>query len=78
MKNKDICFPQFRILSNGKSLYKIVNDRYFEEIQIIGTKRIRFEIHATHYPEMLKIQDLLANENNLFIEIDEQKWLEFQ
>jgi hypothetical protein len=78
MKNKDICYPQFRMLSNGKSFYKIINDRYFEEIQIIGTKRIRFEIHATQYPEMLKIQDMLSKENNSFLEIDEPKWLEFQ
>jgi hypothetical protein len=78
MKNKDICFPQFRMLSNGKSLYKIINDRYFEEIQIIGTKKLKFEIHAIQYPEMLKIQDMLSNENNLFLEIDELKWLEFQ
>ncbi len=77
MKNKDIVFPQFRMLSNGKSFYMITDDRNFTEIQIIGSRKLKFEIHAVQYPEILKIQDLLLNEDNVFVEISEQKWLEY-
>ncbi len=78
MKNKEIDFPQFRMLSNGKSFYKIIDDRNFKEIQIIGTRKLKFEIHAAQFPEILRIQDMLATKNNLFIAIDENKWLEIK
>jgi len=78
MKNKNVDFPQYRMLSNGKSFYKIIDDRNFKEIQIIGTRKLKFEIHAAQFPEMLRIQDMLATKNNLFIAIDENKWLEIK
>ena len=56
-KNTD--FPQYRKLSNGKTFYKILDDRNFEEIQQMGSKFIKHKIVAEQYPEILRIKDML-------------------
>jgi hypothetical protein len=60
MKDKNTDFPQYRKLSNGKSFYKINSTAHFEECQIMASKVFYFEVYAVQYPEMLKINDLLA------------------
>jgi hypothetical protein len=55
-----IVFPQYRKLSNEKSYYKIVDDRHFEEKQRIGKQVFLLNISAEQYPEIIRIQDMLA------------------
>jgi hypothetical protein len=55
-----VVFPQFRKLSNEKSFYKIVDDRHFEEKQCIGKQVFLLKITAEQYPEIIRIQDMLA------------------
>ena len=52
-------FPQYRKLSNHKSFYKIVSKEIFEEIQLVGTVRMKTQTIATKYPEILRIKDML-------------------
>lgn len=56
-------FPQYRKLSNDKSLYCIDDESHFTEIQIIGQKVFELKIHAIQFPEKLKIKDMLNCEN---------------
>ncbi|MBL4862591.1 MAG: hypothetical protein JKY09_06195 [Crocinitomicaceae bacterium] len=60
MSNKVIDFPQYRKLSNDKVFYRIISDRKFDEIQVIGKTAQLHKIEAKQYPEMLRIKDLLA------------------
>ena len=53
-------FPQFRKLVNEKSYYKMVDARHFQEKQCIGKQVFVLEIHAEQYPEIIRIQDMLA------------------
>ena len=53
-------FPYFRKLSNNKSFYKIVDDKNFEEVQLIGSKKIHTKHAAKQYHEMLRIQDMIT------------------
>lgn len=62
MMSKDIDFPQYRKLSNEKVFYKILSDRKFIEIQLMGSKAFLYEFDAIKYPEILKIQDMLSLE----------------
>lgn len=78
MNDKVTPFPQYRMLSNGKSFYKITDDRNFEEIQIFGSKSIRHKIAAEQYPEMLKIQDMLRGHEGFYVEIPEEKWIQVE
>lgn len=62
MFDKNTDFPQYRALSNGKAFYRIRSERDFDEIQIMGSRAIWFSMNAKQYPEMLRIQDMLACE----------------
>lgn len=62
------------MLSNGKSFYKITNDRHFEEIKLVGTRVFKQEFTATQYPEILRIQDMLDSMDGIYLTIDELEW----
>jgi len=59
MKDEGIKFPVYRRYRNGRSYFKILNELAFEEVQIIGSRRIIKEITAQQYPEKLFVKDLL-------------------
>ena len=70
-------FPQYRMLINEKVIYKIIDDRNFEEKQRLGSKVFHFKMEAKQYPELLKIQDLLNCNDQIYLIIDEKDWLAF-
>lgn len=59
-KNTD--FPQYRMISNGKAYYEIINNEEFIEVQVIGKKKWIHTVKATQYPEKLRIMDMLRCE----------------
>lgn len=60
MLDKVTDFPQYRKFSNDKVYYKIIDNRNFEEIQLMGTKVFIHKINAAQYPEMLRISEMLS------------------
>ena len=60
--NKASTYPAYRKLSNGKSLYKIVSEIEFIEIQFIQNKGFIFHIRAQTYFEKTRIKDMLHAE----------------
>ena len=56
---KGMHFPEYRKLGNDRAYYKIVDERNFIEIQVLGRKIIKYEFTAEKYPEILRIQDML-------------------
>lgn len=72
MMDKNTHFPQYRKLSNGKTFYKIVDERTFEEIVLMGEKRMSFKTVADKYPEMLRIKDMLELEVPFFLATEEE------
>jgi hypothetical protein len=75
MDLKDINFPVYRKYKNNKSYFKIIQPKLFEEIQIIGSKKIIKEVEAKQFPEMLFIRDLLSNYSQMADEISEEEYL---
>lgn len=59
MNDKGRDFPQYRKLFNEKVFYKISDERHFEEIQLLGSRKITYAFTAEKYPEILRIQDML-------------------
>lgn len=57
--NKITDFPQYRRLSNGQHYYRIISHDAFEELQVMGTRVLKFSIKAIQYPEKLRIMDML-------------------
>jgi hypothetical protein len=75
MKLEDIHFPVYRKYKNNKSYFKIIHSRLFEEIQLIGSKKIIKQTEAKLFPEMNFIKDLLINYYDIADEIDEKEYL---
>jgi hypothetical protein len=76
MKFEDIKFPVYRRYKNNKSYFKIINPKRFEEIQVIGIKRVVRETDAIQFPEMNFIRDLVFQFSEMAEEITEQEYVE--
>lgn len=63
MAFEGINFPVYRKYKNGKSYFKIISREEFEEIQIVGTKKIIHLVTAKQLPEMNQIYDLVYDRN---------------
>ena len=68
----EFIFPVYRKYKNGKNYFKVNSLKQFEEIQIIGTKKIHKIIDATQFPELNFIIDL-CNKNFSEIEASSEK-----
>ena len=76
MNKKTMNFPQYRKMSNDKAFYRIISEKEFDEIQIVGNKANLFHIVAAQYPEILRIQDMLKMDNEWFLEVNENEFIE--
>jgi hypothetical protein len=54
-------FPQFRKYKNGKSFFKIESMSNFIEVQLLGSRFIKYEIEAKILPDRNFIQDMLVD-----------------
>ncbi len=73
--HENIKFPQYRRYKNGLSYFKILSLIEFEEIQVIGEKRIVNRIIAEQYPEKVFINDLLFKYEGFAEEISEEEYV---
>lgn len=64
---EDIQFPQYRKYSNNKNFFKINSPKEFEEIQVIGSKKLHRKVVATQFPEMNLIIDLVTIANEFIL-----------
>ena len=53
-------YPIYRKSLSEKSFYAVIAEDHCIEIQLVGNRRIRHEIHAHILPDRLFIQDLIA------------------
>lgn len=75
MDLKDINFPVYRKYKNNKSYFKIIQANLFEEIQLIGSKKVVKQTEAKQYPEMFFIRDLVLDYSEMALEITEDEYL---
>ncbi|MDO9000838.1 MAG: hypothetical protein Q7W45_13805 [Bacteroidota bacterium] len=75
MDFKDINFPVYRKYKNSKSYFKIIQPKLFEEIQIIGSKKVIKLTEANQFPEMVFIHDLVINYFEMAEEISEEEYM---
>jgi hypothetical protein len=74
MLDKDNFFPQYRKLVNEKAFYKIIDSRNFQEIQVIGSRKIKYVFSVTQYPDILKINDMLNLEGETYQKSTQIEW----
>lgn len=76
MDFEDIKFPVYRKYKNNKCYFKIMNALLFEEIQLIGSKKVVKRTEAKLFPERNFVRDLLIDYKMMADEITESEYLE--
>jgi hypothetical protein len=74
MNFEDIVFPVYRKYKNNRSYFKIINPRLFEEIQVIGDKKLVRQVEVRLFPEINFIRDLVFNYKEMAVEINESEY----
>ncbi len=67
-------FPQYRKYKNIETYFKIISEKEFEEISSLGSNYVKHSIVAKQYPELLRIQDMLNCEENIWEIIEENEY----
>ncbi len=67
-------FPQYRRYKNGLSYFRILSETEFEEVKIVGGKRVKQQIVASQYPEKVFLHDLLFNYKDFAEGITEEEY----
>jgi hypothetical protein len=78
MSLEGINFPVYRKYKNNKSYFKIINPRLFEEVMVIGSKRIVKVVEAKLFPEVSFVNDLISNYKHMAVEISEAEYIEMR
>ena len=67
-------FPLYRKYSHNKTFFKVISEEEFEEIQIQGNGIKRYHFTAKILPDRNYIQDLIANNDQNWIEIGAEEY----
>lgn len=59
--------PIYRRSRNGRNFYRILSGTAFTEVQLIGNRSVVHHVVAETYPERLRIADMLAMTDGLFL-----------
>ena len=71
-----IKFPQYRMYLNGKSYFKIISLSEFDEVQLIGSKKIITSHIVKILPDRNFIMDLLIDYSLFAEEITEKRYFD--
>jgi hypothetical protein len=71
---KTLPFPQYRKYLNNKGYFKILSEKEWEEIQIIGSKKTINQFTATIFPDKNFLHDLTYNYQTNWVEIEEAEY----
>ncbi len=67
-------FPLFLRITDGNSVYRILSETSFTEVQRIGQRYVIHQVEALTWPERLRIADMLANHDGSLMAIPEEEF----
>ncbi len=67
-------FPVFLKYPNEKHFFKIISKQEFEEVTVVGNHYDLFHLKAEMYLDIIRIADMLKNEEGLFLLSNEQEF----
>ena len=74
MVHNEISFPLFRKFDHERSFFKIISPTQFVEIQIMGKRYFKYDVHAKILPDFQLITDIINLHNNHWIEATEEEF----
>lgn len=67
-------YPQFRKYKNSKAYFKILSDREWEEIQVMGSRHILHTFKVKILPDRNLIYDMTFDYENNWEKISEEEY----
>jgi hypothetical protein len=67
-------YPIYRKSLSGKSYYRIESTSVFLELQQLGTRWLRHEVHAKILPERVLIEDMMVCREGLYTTIQAEEF----
>lgn len=69
-----IHYPQYRKYKNNKAYFKIISEKEWEEIQVMGNKYILHRFEVKILPDRNYIYDLTFDYENNWEQIEEEEY----
>ena len=73
---KTVIYPQYRKYKNNKAYFKIISEKEWEEIQVLGTKYIVHSFTVNIFPDRNFIYDMTFDYENNWLKIDAEEYEE--
>ncbi len=70
----NIQYPQYRKYLNNKSFFKIISDKEWEEIQVVGSKHVLKNFSVKIMPDRNFLQDMTFDYKENWEEIEEGEY----
>ena len=67
-------FPVYRKYEHNRNFFKIISEKEFIELQIIGKKYHINEFTAKIFPDFTLISDMIKLENNHWLEMNKEEF----
>lgn len=69
-----ILYPQYRKYKNNKSFFKIISNKEWEEIQIIGSNHLLHQFEVKIMPDRNFLQDMTVDYHENWDVIEEKEY----
>ena len=71
---KSADYPVYRMYPNGRSFFKILSDKEFQQLEIIGSKYFLTVYSANNHFDSMYISDMLEMKGNHWLENTEREF----
>lgn len=72
--DKTIIYPQYRKYPNNKAYFKILSDKAWEEIQVIGEKHVLHSFEVKIMPDRNLLHDMTFDYEGNWVKIEEDEY----
>ena len=70
----EITYPQYRKYLNGRNFFKIISDKEWEEIQVMGSKYSIHQFKVNIFPDRNYLHDMTFDYEKNWVVIDEEEY----
>jgi hypothetical protein len=67
-------WPQYRRMADGRHYYRVEGPDRFTELQRVGSRWLSHTVVATMYPELVRIQEMLAGGEGVYEVVEQADW----
>lgn len=72
--SKEIIYPQYRKYPNNKAYFKIISDKEWEEVQVIGNKYILHSFEVKIMPDRNLLHDMTFDYEGNWVKIESEEY----